>query len=311
MSFIVLLAGVQALHMFGGMQSPTGFMRTSELVVIGSVTSVKPLPDQVGQVRIKVLDAPCAPRGFKRPKELVLVELGDHVAGYQAGDRVIFPLHRAKNSPHRPASVDGETWSVEQAAQEVVRVDEKDASTGKLVRALCEAQGPDVTDALIAILRSKNTRLAGGAAKDLMMNPQAIPRRHESIEALAALMADTSQAAGVRLAAITVAGRSDDGMLQQAVAERVRSDETVELVAAAMRSCRRELLAERIALVLGGPFGPGRAAVLKSGFTRKPEHLAELEKLVDSGPPDVVLACEALGAVDPSAKARHATCGAR
>ncbi|MEW5854616.1 MAG: hypothetical protein AB2A00_37920 [Myxococcota bacterium] len=289
---------VVAAHLFGGMRTPTSLIQGASLVVIGKVQAVKPRAGTVQRVEVNVVSAPCVEG--KGPRSITVHELGDHSADYVVGETVIFPLIPASQSPHRDPEVPPDAWSVEQASSEVVRLapDEVKAAEA-VVKTLCRARDPDArASALVEVMAGPVPRLAGGAARDLMVLQKLPPLTEPSRRALLGLLADATRPASLRVVAAQLAGRSGDDVLQQATAERIAVTEEPEVVASAIRalSSRPELVEPRIVRALEGRAGAGRLAAARFAGTRGMTSVVPQLVTLAKGPePDAAaVACQAL-----------------
>ncbi len=311
----LLVAG----HMFGGMRSPLTLLEGAGLGVVGRVEQVTVLEEGVVRLSVVVVTPLCGTPGHKT---LTVFQLADHAARYEPGALAVFPMTRAQHSPHRPAGVDPDAWTVDQSQSETLwlQADQVDAAVAALTP-LCGATRADAVRHRIMLLENPVAGVAGGAARDLLVTSE-IPALDEAQQArVGLLMADLGRPPGVRLAAMHVGIRAGTPTLLDAVARRVDVREQPELVSAAIKGLGQhpQRLEVRLMAVLAGPPGVGRTTAARSAAAHRFGWAVGPLTMVAFGPePDAAaLACQALltlgtpEALQARAGLAHALPGAR
>lgn len=319
----LMLSLVVAGHMFGGMRTPLSQLEGAGLTVVGRVAAVTPRDQGVVELRVEVV-APLCGTPSKGP--LQVFQLADHAASYAVGQLAVFPMTQAQASPHRPKDVDPNAWTVDQSQHETLWPREGEvAAVVDALQPLCAATPDQRVLHRVRLLRSTVPGVAGGAARDLLLQAQ-VPALPADVEQqVVLLMGDGAVAPGVRLAALHVGLRVGTPELLAAVERRVDPREPPELVAAAIKGLVKqpERLEPRLWAVLAGPAGVGRLTAARvAGARGFAWSVGPLVMLAFGSEPDAAqVACGALlklgtpeasearrGLVDALPGARRAAC---
>ncbi|MBI5494162.1 MAG: hypothetical protein HY904_03990 [Deltaproteobacteria bacterium] len=299
-----VLAGLVAGHMFSGLRTVSAQALQASVTVAAVVRTVSPGAEGAVVVDLEVTHVPCGHGAAPGP--LRIHQLAEHGTAYQPGQRALFPLLPARRSPHRPADLPPDAWTVDQAPSEVTWLTEAELAPAvdRLAR-FCRAPPAARQAVRVEMLVEGPAGLARAAALDLALAAEPLQLEGPVEARLADWLRTRSVPAGLRVAGLQAVGRAGPGALRDAAADLLRPWEPPEVVAAALRALGPDDAMARAALpaLLMGPPGLGRMHAARLAGAARLEDAVPALGVLAWGPETEAAgtACRALAAVDSRA----------